>query len=281
MPPRASEACAHLSPPAHSPHCHCHRLGGRGAHPSPGPPWTCPRAPLGWTLLPQSLGRPLLLPPFTPTQQCPRPGPPKGQHPDQPSVRRPCVVGRLSRPKLRSTAIVGGRRACGLGGELRLGWGASPTPAVTPGLQGLNPAVCRLPTSTCTPHIVLLSQPVLHPPFSAHSSGRLCFGQIPGPGSLPNEGKPSNRPGGAPTRPRPPPCTARNSAAPPAPCDSRPSASVGPALSPPWLAPPIFLAEAALGSRAPLPSPSVRLHLPQERGGGSGPRMSAAPGDGP
>lgn len=207
----------------------------------------------------------------------------KGQHPDRPSVRRPCVVGRLSRPKLRSTAIVGGRRACGLGGELRQGWGASPTPAVTPGLQGLNPTVCRWPTSTCTPHIVHLSQPVLHPPSRPTPLEGFALDKYQDPVLFQTKGNQAIGLGelrhGPPLPHRP---AQRGTVQPlPRPVTPRPSASVGPALSPPWLAPPIFLAEAALGSRTPLPSPSVRLHLPQERGGGSGPRMSAAPGDGP
>lgn len=119
----------------------------------------------------------------------------KGQHLDQPWVRSPCVGGRLSGPKLRSTAIVGGRRACRLGEELggasslTLGTGVGRPPSLR---LHLGCRISNLPAEGCPPppaplHIHCPSvSPCPSLSLLGPSSGRLCFLEIPGHDSLLN-----------------------------------------------------------------------------------------------
>jgi len=138
MPPSYLGSLRAPLPPPLSPHCHRHRHGGGAPAPPPGPCGLCcrPRGPAHVLLWvgpsPRAWDVPYCSRPSHPPSNAQGQGHRKGQHLDHPSVRHSCVGGRLSGPKLRSTAIVGGRRVCGLGGDWE-GRAASPIPTVTPG----------------------------------------------------------------------------------------------------------------------------------------------------
>lgn len=148
-PAHASGACATPPPP----HCHRHQHRGRGARPqgpcglccSPGPP-TCSS---GWA---PRTGTALTAPALPL-----HPAVPEVRAPTRRASRPPLGVPSprwwaLIRPKLRSTAIVGGRRR-GLGAAASLGARVgAPTSAVTAGCGILGSSRLRPPTSTHTPH---------------------------------------------------------------------------------------------------------------------------------
>lgn len=135
-----------------SPHCHHRRHQGRV------PPLDRPTCSSGLNP-PQSLGRPYCSRPSHPPSSAQGHATERASAASRPPVvRRPCVLGRLSRPKLRSTAIVGGRQACRRGRE------PPHAPTATPGLQGLR---------------IFLSEGCPPPPAPLASSIRLFLSSVP------------------------------------------------------------------------------------------------------
>ena len=142
MPPRASEACAHLSPPAHSPHCHCHRLGGRGARPPPGsppPPVDRPTCSSGLDPPPPEPGTSLTAPALH-------------THPAVPEARAtegPASRPAVGAPSLRCWALVpsqtqehshsGGKAGVRAGRGAAAGVGSLPPPRSDTGAAGSEP----------------------------------------------------------------------------------------------------------------------------------------------